>query len=78
MPFDLGTGSFAQRLPRTFQPEQYPHSMGFVDVAAAFEKCIYEPDCHELEAMPLDQQLLIVQITHKVLNILGVDHESGM
>ncbi|KAL1528218.1 hypothetical protein AB1Y20_009577 [Prymnesium parvum] len=72
----VSTTSFKSVLPPypawTGESEQYPHAMGMVYVAAAFEECMYDPDCTELPELPLEEQRLLVQLAWKVLDRVGV------
>ena len=75
------SATFSRQLP-TFPSSiastpRYPHAMGFVYVAAAFERCIYRDDCHELRELPTDEQVFISRLTEKVLKGIGVFKHIG-
>jgi hypothetical protein len=75
------SSSFDRQLPlypsTLASTPRYPHAMGFVYVAAAFERCVYQSGCMELMELPTEEQRLISRLTDMVLEGLEVFKTVG-
>lgn len=65
------------KFPARFLPQAYPNGMGFVYSASAVERCLYTPGCTELAEMPLDEQMLVVNLTAEVARQVGIFQDLG-